>query len=55
MGRIWWSAANKGRDGEDEAGAGMVAGTMGGWEIPRHTKGWGCSGLAAIPDKQVGG
>ena len=33
----------------------MVAGTMGGWEIPRYTKGWGCSDLAAIPDKQVGG
>lgn len=38
-------SCKQGRDGEDEAGAGMVVGIMGGWEIPRCTKGWGCSGL----------
>lgn len=37
---------------EDEAGAGVLAGTKGGWVIPKHTKGWGllwschCSGQA---------
>ena len=51
----WTGFGGKLHTREDEAGAGMVAGTMGGWEIPRYTKGWACSSLATIPDKQVGG